>query len=138
MKKIIVALMIGSLLFISTGCGCSKKEEEKPIEENQPIGNTNEGVIQDQEVSDLKMTNTALSTKNGISQLTTTVTNETSKDIMVETFDIFIKDQDGNVMATLQGYVGGVVPAGQSREIVSSCTIDLSEAASVEYQLNEK
>lgn len=138
MKKIIIALMVSSLLFVATGCGCSKepKEKEPTEEENQPIGNTNEGITKDQQVGDLTMTNTTLITQDSTSVFTTTVTNSTERDVVVDIVDIFIKDADGNEIATLHGYVGGVVPAQSSREIISNCTIDLSNAAFVEYQLN--
>lgn len=135
MKKIIIALTLGSLLFVSTGCGCSKKEKE-PVEENQPTGNTNEEVIKDQQVGDLLMTNTTLIMQDGGSMFTTLVTNSTERDVAVDVIDIIVRDVDGNEIVTLHGYVGGVVPAQSSREIISNCTIDLSDAVSVEYKLN--
>ncbi len=134
MKKIIIICLI-SLVMMSTGCSCAKKE--KP-EVDQPAGNTNAGITQDQQVGDLQLKNTSLVMKNGESVLTTLVTNDTEQDIFVETFDIFAKDSNGNLLATSQGYVGGVVPALETREIITIFSIDLSKATSIEYQLNEK
>lgn len=113
-------------------------KKQKPEEPNKPIeGNTNEGVIQDQTVGNLKLTNTSLIVNNGQSQLTTTVTNDTDADIRVETFDIYVKDENGNLITTLLGYVGGIVRKHESRQIVSNCSIDLSNAFSIEYHVNE-
>ncbi len=139
MKKVITGLLIVTLVIgMTTGCGCSKKEEEKDKtpDTNNTHGNTNEGVIRDQEVEGLKLTNTALVMTDGVSQLTTLVTNDTDTDIPVEMFDIIAKDAAGNVMVTMQGYVGGLMPAHTSREIVSSCSIDLTNATEIEYKIN--
>ena len=134
MKKILLTMVTVMLIIGMTGCGCSKKpsDNKKPDEdENEIHGNINEGVIKDQEVGGL--TNNALVMENGSSQLTSIVTNPTDQDIVVDTFGIIVKDAEGNVITTLEGFVGGVVPAHESRNIVSSCTIDLSHATSIEY-----
>ncbi len=135
MKKIGIGFVIAILLLGVTGCGCSKKEEKKP-EDNQVHGNTNEGVIQDQELGSLKFTNTALVMENGRSKLTTLVTNDSDEDVQVENFNITVKDVDGNPIVVLQGYVGGVVPKRETREVVTECSIDLSHAASIEYSIH--
>lgn len=97
--------------------------------------NRNQGVTEDKEVGELFFTNTSLvSTEDGAT-LKTLVTNSTSEDIEVRVFDIIIKDKDGNVLVTSQGYVGGVVPGKESREIVSNFDINLSRATDVEYKL---
>lgn len=108
-------------------------EGNNNVEVQKP--NDNPGVIEDQEQDGLKFTNTALITSKYNSTLTTLVTNTTDSDIEVRIFDISVKDADGNIIATLQGYVGGVVPAGESREIESSVDMDLSAASDIEYKL---
>lgn len=138
MKKLLIGIFVVSILVGTTGCGCSKKKTEKPpVEEKGPHANTNEGVIKDQQVGNLKMTNTALVIDDGKSQLTTLVSNDTDEDIYVEMFDIHVKDSEGNLITTLKGFVGNVVPAHDSRNIISNCTIDLSHAATIEYSISE-
>lgn len=134
MKKIGIGFLVAILLFSATGCGCSKKEEKKP-ENSQVHGNTNEGVIKDQELGSLKFTNTALVMENGMSKLTTLVTNDSDEDVQVENFDIIVKDIDGNTLVVLQGYVGGVVPKRETREVITECSIDLSHATNIEYSI---
>ncbi len=137
MKKIGIGFLITIFLLGMAGCGCSKTNEPKP-EENKTHGNTNEGVIKDQELGDLKFTNTALVMEDGMSRLTTLVTNNSDEDIQVETFDIIVKDVNGNTIVVLQGYVGGVVPKREIREVVTECSIDLSHATNIEYSIRNE
>lgn len=137
MKKIAIGFLATIFLVGMTGCGCSKTNETKP-EENKTYGNTNEGVIKDQELGSLKFTNTALVIEDGMSKLTTLVTNNSDEDIQVETFDITVKDADGNTVVVLQGYVGGVVPKRETREVVTECSIDLSHATNIEYGIRNE
>lgn len=137
MKKIVIGICTIMLLLGVTGCGCSKEKKPEEIIDKPAEGNTNEGVIKDQIVGNLKLTNTSLIIENGQSQLTTTVTNDTDTDIRVETFDIYVKDENGNIITTLLGYVGGMVPKHSSRQVISNCIIDLSHATSIEYHVNE-
>ena len=136
-KKLMLALVMLLSLGLVTGCGCGKKKSssDKKKTETKTEYNTNKGVIEDKEVSGLKLTNTSLKTSENYSTLVTSVSNPTDKDIYVRIFNIFVKDKDGNTIITLQGYVGGVVPAGQTRNITSNVDMDLSTAYKVDYEL---
>ena len=61
----------------------------------------------------------------------------TNEDKEVRIFYIHVKDKNGDEIVTLQGYVGGVVPAGQTREITSNVDRNLDNAYKVEYELVE-
>ena len=132
-KKFLVALSLLLVVGLATGCGCSKKQEEK--KEKKENFNTNEDVVKDQEVGELKFTNTSLKVDKNYSTLVTLVSNPTSNDIEVRIFNIYVKDKDGNEIVKLEGYVGDVIPAGESREITSNADMDLSKAASIEYEM---
>lgn len=130
MKK--VALMSFAVLaLVATGCGCDKKEKTK--EENQPIVNTNENVVKDQEVNGLSFVNTSLVYENGSSTLITEVTNNTGADYNLGDFYIIVKDENGSEMIRLLAYVGDVIPAGETRTVSAGTDMDLSKAASIEY-----
>lgn len=135
MKKIVIGILVTVCLFSMTGCG--KTNDKQNLENNGLQSNTNEDVIKNQEVGNLKFTNTSLVMQDGISKLTVSVTNDTDEDIAVEMFDIYVKDADGNTIVTLQGYVGGVVPKHTTREVVTNCTLDLSNAANIEYSMRQ-
>ena len=133
MKKILISMtVVLATTLLLTGCG-KKKEEPK----NDVKSNTEENVIKDQEVDGLKMTNTSLTITNGISTLVTEVSNNTGVDYQLEEFTITIKDKDGNVLATLPGYVGETIENGSTKTIDSSIDIDLSNATSVEYEIKK-
>lgn len=131
-KKIIISLIMLLSIGVITGCGCKKKEE---VKEEKKTYNTNKGVIEDKEVEELKLTNTSLvSTKNSAT-LITAVTNPTKETKKVRIFNIYVKDKEGNTIVTLQGYVGGEVPAGETREITSNVDMNLDNAYKVEYEI---
>lgn len=130
-RKIISLLTLVLIVCLATGCEQSKKEEIK-IEESY---NTNEEIVENKEVEDLTLTNTSLVSKGNYATLVTLVTNPTSEDKEVRIFNIYVKDKKGNDIITLQGYVGGVVPAGESREITSNVNMNLDHAYSVEYEI---
>lgn len=130
--KTLTFITIISLL-LTTGCD-SKKEE---VKKDEVKSNTNTNVIKDQQVEGLSLTNTSLTTTNGQSTLVTVVSNPTTEKIAVKSFDIIIKDKDGNIIITLLGYVGEEIPAGESRTITSSAEIDLTKATSVEYTIKK-
>lgn len=136
MKKIImmsftVLLIVG----LVTGCGCKKKEKVKVKEEIKV--NTNKDVIKNQEVDGIKMTNTSMVTTNGLTKLVTSVTNDTDKDYKLDEYMIIIKDKDGKEIVKIRGYVGDTIKAGETRTINSSVDIDLSNAASIEYEVKK-
>ena len=136
MKKIIItSLSLLLILGISTGCGCKKKEKTKKEDKQEETYNTNEGVIEDKEVEGLKLTNTSLVSTENSATLVTSVSNPTNEDKEVRIFYIHVKDKNGDEIVTLQGYVGGVVPAGQTREITSNVDRNLDNAYKVEYEL---
>lgn len=136
MKKIImmsftVLLIVG----LVTGCGCKKKEKVKVKEEIKV--NTNKDVIKNQEVDGIKMTNTSMVTTNGLTKLVTSVTNDTDKDYKLDEYMIIIKDKDGKEIVKIPGYVGDTIKSGETRTINSSVDIDLSNAASIEYEVKK-
>lgn len=137
-KKILgLCLVVVFAVACVTGCGCQKKNDKKDDETKENY-NTNEGVIEDKEVGGLKLTNTSLVSEEYSSTLVTLVTNPTDKTITAGLFKIHVKDKDGNEITTLPGYVGGEVPAGESREITSNVDMNLDNAYKIEYEIVDK
>ena len=83
------------------------------------------------------MTNTSMVTTNGITKLTTSVTNDTDTDYKLNEYMIIIKDKEGKEIVKIPGYVGDTIKAGETRTINSSVDIDLSKAASIEYEVKK-
>ncbi len=136
MKKKIGIILVACLAMFATGCGCDKKEEKVEKKEDEVKVNTSEDIVKDQVVEGLKLTNTSLSSQNGMATLVTEVSNDTGKDEYLLSFNIYIKDKDGNVIAENIGYVGEVIPNGTSRTITSSWDQELVGATAVEYSIN--
>lgn len=135
MKKIITITLITFMLVgLVTGCGCDNKSKSKEKEQDNSY-NTNEGVVKDKEVEGLKLTNTSLVSTKDSATLVTNVSNPTKEDISLRIFNIYVKDKDGNTMVKLEGYVGGLVPAGESREITSNVDMNLDKATNIEYEI---
>ncbi len=136
MKKKIGIILVACLAMFATGCGCDKKEEKVEKKEDEVKVNTSEDIVKDQVVEGLKLTNTSLSSQNGMATLVTEVSNNTGKDEYLLSFNIYIKDKDGNIIAENFGYVGEVIPNGTSRTITSSWDQELVGATAVEYSIN--
>ena len=134
-KTFLTGLALLLVVGVATGCGCKKKEKTKKEDKQEETYNTNEGVIEDKEVEGLKLTNTSLVSTENSATLVTSVSNPTNEDKEVRIFYIHVKDKNGDEIVTLQGYVGGVVPAGQTREITSNVDRNLDNAYKVEYEL---
>lgn len=134
MKKQLIVILSALLTLVTfTGCGCSKQKKEEP----KISVNTEKDVVKDQTVDGIKMTNTSLTTVNGVSTLVTKVTNDTAADYELKEYKIIIKDENGNVITTIPGYVGTTIKAGETRVIDSSTNADLSGAKSVEYEVSK-
>ena len=133
-KKIMLVLVMLISLSVVTGCGCGKKKNASGDKKKHDVKvNTEKEVVKDREVEGIKLTNTSLVTTDGVSEITTTVTNPTSEDYKLDEYRIIVKDAKGDIIITLPGYVGDTIKAGETRTIKSSVSMDLSKAKSLEY-----
>lgn len=126
MKKIMILSL--SVLFLLAGCG--KKEEFK--EPNKDI-EANENEISDKVLDDFSFTNTSIVKENGVSTITIQVTNNSNEDKNVEQFKIIIKNKDGEVVKQTIGYIGGVIKSKETKTIITSIALDLTDAYDIEY-----
>ena len=148
---VVVLVIVAAVIFLSIG---GKKGNENNANTNQgnktnntndindpnSTGNelkpnTNEGVVGDKIIEGLKFTNSSLVTSEAGSNLISLVTNTTDTNIEVRIIDIIVKDKDGKLLVNMQGYVGGSIPAHDSREVYSSVDMDLSSATDIEYKI---
>ena len=138
MKKIInIALMLLVCLTLVTGCGKDKTKNDDKKEDNMPTieVNDNQEVIKDQNIDGIEITNTSLVYEDGISYLKATVTNNTGSDYELSEYKINVKDNDGNIIVTMPGYVGSIIKNGESKSINTMISEDLSKAYSIEYEV---
>lgn len=135
MKKVLLIGMMGVFALTTVGCGCDKKKKEEK-KDVKVVENTEKDVIKDQEVEVFKMTNTSLVYDGSLSTLVTDVTNTSTETQYMKSFDIIVKDKDGQEMLTMLGYIGEEIPGGETRTITSNTDMDISKAGSVEYKIN--
>ena len=62
------------------------------------------------------------------------VTNNTDNTINIDSIDIILKDKDGNVITTLNTFLGGSIEPMQENLIKTTTKDDLTKAYSVEYK----
>ncbi len=139
MKKLLYVLLVVLAIF-TVACGKKEKENKDGVENKKPIANTNEGVIGDKELEVFKFENTSFITnEQGETTLITQVTNTSSETAYLKSFNIIVKDKNGNQLIDppLLGYIGEEVPAGVSRTITSTSSISLADAYSIEYVINK-
>lgn len=138
MKKIInITLMLLVCLTLVTGCGKDKTKNDGKKEDNKTTVevNNNEEVTKDQNIEGITITNTSLVYEDGISYLKATVTNNTGSDYKLNEYRINVKDNDGNIIVTMPGYVGSVLKNGEFKTINTTISEDLSKAYSIEYEV---
>lgn len=124
---IIIAVVVGIIVNMN-----SNKEEPK---EEKTIQNTNKEVIQDSTYADLGIQNIRLEVTGDLSVFYADVVNNTQEVKNIEEFGILLKDADGNEVVTLLAYLGEPLNPGESREIIASVDMPLTndDVASAEY-----
>lgn len=138
MNKMFKVFAICAISFlVVTGCSCQKKtDKDNDNKTNEDIkANTNDEVIKDQEIDVFSFTKTSLIYENGTSTLETTVTNNSDETQYLKEFKIIVKDSEGNEIVTMTGFIGDSIEAKASRVIDSTYGEDLTNAASIEYEV---
>ncbi len=126
---VIIALVVGVIVNLNNNKEENNKKEEKIV------NNTNEEVIQDSAYNDLEINNIRLEVQGDLSVFYADVVNNTNEIKNIEDFGILLLDKDGNEVVTLLAYLGEPLNPGESREIISSVDLPLTndEVASAEY-----
>ena len=129
----LILCLIG-IIFISS----SSKDDSKTVKRNGDssiVKNTNEGIVKNQKFKDLDFTSTSISYVKGTgSTFKVKVTNNTDNTINIDSIDIILKDKDGNVITTLNTFLGGSIEPMQENLIKTTTKDDLTKAYSVEYK----
>lgn len=128
---IISLVVIILLLIIFMYIIPNTKKDNKPINTNEPTikVNDNKGVTEEKNVNGFVFSNTSIVFEDGLSTLSTTVTNNSASDYTNEKFNIIIKDKKGKEIVTIPGYLSKILEKGTSQKIFSSIDIDLSKEA---------
>ncbi len=137
MKKLLSLMLVSLILF--TGCGKNNTDSDKPAEPNkpeQPNVVTEPGVIEDKTLGEFSFSNTSMMYENGDTQFEVTVTNTSAQTAYLNEFIIHVMDADNNEIATLKGFVGDNIGAGESKVISSGISADLTSAKNITYEVS--
>lgn len=126
MKKILILLAV----ILLTGCSFNKDDIS-----NSKI-NHNSGIIAEQTINNLTMSDVLLSYQDGISTFQVTVKNNAMEDVVINEFNVVFKTENGSMITTLYGALGDTLKGEDSITVTITSDIDLSEAYSLEYQIN--
>lgn len=132
-KKILIIFVAAITLAIAVS-GCKKKNNDNDTTPNISP-NTNSGIIEDKELDVFTFTNTSLIWNGNSTDLATTITNTSDSDAYLKGFNVYVYDEEGNVIATMTGYVSDHISAHTSRVMSTGHYMDLSKAAKVEYEI---
>ena len=122
------------LVLVIVFSGNNKNQSGKGGEENQIPINTSEKLNEVKTLNGLEFSNIKFETTNGGTNLVTTITNKTGKDIGEDGiyFNARLLDKDGNLITTLKGQVDSL-KADDSTVLKSFVTITYTNIYDVEF-----
>lgn len=130
---ILLVAILSVILIIVVGLisNSNIKKTEKKL-----TSNTNENVINDAEVDGIKLNNITLLMEGNSSTFSCNITNTTDNDISDKLIIIF-KSNSGQEVASIEGYYGDTLKAGETKKISAGINKILNEniVKSVEYKL---
>lgn len=149
-KRMFLAVAMIGLILTTSACGKKKNNNNNSNNNNNnqvtpvvtpsvpvgPIANTNDSVIYDYEIDGLKINNVSLISENGSATFTATVTNTTAADVYVKSFNVIMKDAEGNQIISLLGFVGDTIAPNSSYTMTNNVYMDITKVASIEYTRN--
>lgn len=136
-KRVIWTMVMACLLVVTSACGSKNKkteEENKKTEENV-IANTNADVINEVIIDGFKISNVSLISKNGAAVFSATITNTNESALYVRAISILLKDENGNEVTTLPGFVGSTLEPNGSYTVTTNKYMDITPVASIEYAI---
>lgn len=134
MKKILVIVILGTLLV--TGCQSDKNKvnNENHKQEKKTVEVKRDGVLKEQKIDFLSFSEVSLKWDGKESEFIAKITNNSTQDVNLTTFDVILKDKSKKEIVTLVGDVNNVLKAGESINIFCYSDLDLSNAYYVEYK----
>lgn len=145
MKKKLLFTFLAFGLILTTACGKKDNDKGKNNVENNggnqtevkgPIANTENGVVSDKVIDGLKFTNISLIIDGSSSDFYADVINTNNEPVTVNSFQIVLKDAEGNIVTTLPGFIGATLQPNDSVTISTGVEMDLTNIKSVEFIRN--
>ena len=90
-------------------------------------------LLSDQVVEDLKFTNTTLDNN----KLTVAVYNTKEDRYSLKTIDVTFQDENYEEITTVRGYIGSSLEKQDTKQLVVSTDVDLTNAKHIKYTINK-
>lgn len=133
MKKIGLFITI-LMIIIAAGCSCSKKEKEDEIKEEDVIVEVDDKTVtSDQIIDGIRFKNVSLIVKNGKTEFRVILENTVTTVKKIEHLQITFKDQNGNVVKTVNHYDFNNMKKGDTKNLSYTFSIDMSSVKTIEY-----
>lgn len=139
-KKLLVVLTIISLLLVGCGKKTDSSSKEKSnnnkylVEKDGKVLNEHPDIVKEGKILNLTIKDIELTVSKSESIITGKVKNETKEDITVGSFDIVVKDKDGDDYITLPAYINNTIKPGDEQKFTSEVDLDLSDAVALVYE----
>jgi hypothetical protein len=127
MKKIIVALLIMCPLLI----GCKSGDVEEKSTDTETV--SNESSFKDVSKDGLTYRNSSFETGVDGTTIITEIENTGDDERTITSIYLDLKDEDGNVVDTLESYVGQTIKTNDSATSITKTDADLSNVKSIDY-----
>ena len=89
--------------------------------------NDSEKLKEDKKMNEIKLTDTQLTYKNGITTLLCNVTNNSDKEFKMQDVEIILRDENGNEIYRITGVIENLQP-GETKQFSTHITADFANA----------
>lgn len=137
MKRIFILLAVVGMTFTLTACNDKKNPSRADYTEDpKTTANTKEDIIAEKEVDGIKFSQISVIRENNLSRVSVQIMNTTSSTIAVKNIQIIYKDENGNVLITIENndFSDGLA-AGAVKVLTGNVDVDLMRAKTVEYKV---
>lgn len=138
-----ISIFISIILFLISlfsGINFFNKEPNNKIDNNKDeniIYNNNKDVINDKEIKDVTFTNIECTFDGFRSLLSYTIINNSKKSIILEDYELIIKDKNDNILAIMVPGDTSELKPKESIDIGNAIDIDLTKASKLELRLSK-
>lgn len=120
-------LIIGLICLIVIGAGALI------INFNSSESLDNSSLLSNQTVDNLEFLNATLENN----KLTVVVHNTLDNNYNLKTIDVTYLDGEGNVITTVNGYIGDKIEKDDMKQLVVNTDVDISQAEQIKYVINK-
>ena len=137
-KKIIIILSIIAIILIIIGINKfnNNSNTNKTNTKNKIEYNTNKNFTEDKNIDNISFTNIKCSYDGKNSLLEYTITNNKDTSIILNEYELIIKDKDNNILAIIAPVLEQEILPNTSYEASDAIDIDLTKANTLELKLN--